>query len=260
MKKLLLLTLALSLPLAQLIRADDNNDRKRHRRHPEAQAPARPDAKGQRPPIQPVRRPIQQSASRRNVAPVQRRFPERDLNRAPRSIAPVNRPAVQNEARLNREHGNNLAANRERTRNRTTIRNGGNRNFNRNSFSVARSRVIRSPHNRNWWRGHFNTSFVLFSGGYYYWWDGYWFPAYGYDPYYNNYAYDEPIYGYNNLDPGQVIENVQVALRDAGYYPGAIDGLVGPQTRAALAAFQQDHGLIVTEAVDEPTLVTLGLT
>ena len=56
-----------------------------------------------------------------------------------------------------------------------------------------------------------------------------------------------------------MIENVQLALRDEGYYPGAIDGLIGPQTRAALADFQRDHGLVVTEAVDEPTLVTLGL-
>jgi localization factor PodJL len=56
-----------------------------------------------------------------------------------------------------------------------------------------------------------------------------------------------------------VIENVQIALRDEGYYPGAIDGIVGFQTRAALAAFQRDHGLIVTEAIDEPTLVSLNL-
>jgi peptidoglycan hydrolase-like protein with peptidoglycan-binding domain len=100
---------------------------------------------------------------------------------------------------------------------------------------------------------------VLFGGGYYYWWNNYWYPAYGYDPYYNNYIYSEPIYGYHNLAPGQVLENVQLALRDQGYYSGAIDGLIGPETRAALAAFQRDHGLIVTAAVDEPTLVTLGL-
>jgi peptidoglycan hydrolase-like protein with peptidoglycan-binding domain len=61
------------------------------------------------------------------------------------------------------------------------------------------------------------------------------------------------------LEPGQVIENVQVALRDQGYYPGSIDGLVGTQTRFALAAYQRDHGLIITSAIDEPTLVTLGL-
>ncbi|MGI9086718.1 MAG: peptidoglycan-binding domain-containing protein [Chthoniobacterales bacterium] len=38
-----------------------------------------------------------------------------------------------------------------------------------------------------------------------------------------------------------------------------MDGLIGPQTRAALAAYQRDNGLVITEAVDEPTLVTLGL-
>ena len=56
-----------------------------------------------------------------------------------------------------------------------------------------------------------------------------------------------------------MIQNVQLALRDQGYYPGAIDGLIGTQTRAALSAFQRDRGLIITSAVDEPTLVALGL-
>ena len=83
--------------------------------------------------------------------------------------------------------------------------------------------------------------------------------AYGYSPIYNSYTYSEPIYGYSNLEPGQVIENVQVALRNQGYYPGSIDGLVGTQTRSALAAYQHDHGLVITSAIDEPTLVTLGL-
>ena len=156
--------------------------------------------------------------------------------------------AVKSEAKLD---GRNAQGSVQRS--------GGNRNFNRNSFAVAQSRVIRGHHNRNWWRSRYNTTFVLFGGGYYYWNSGYWYPAYGYSPYYNNYAYSEPIYGYNNLAPGQVLENVQLALRDQGYYRGAIDGLVGPQTRAALAAYQRDHGLIITAAVDEPTLVTLGL-
>jgi peptidoglycan hydrolase-like protein with peptidoglycan-binding domain len=48
-------------------------------------------------------------------------------------------------------------------------------------------------------------------------------------------------------------------LRDQGYYPGAIDGLIGAQTRAALSSFQRDRGLIITSAVDEATLVALGL-
>jgi peptidoglycan hydrolase-like protein with peptidoglycan-binding domain len=50
-----------------------------------------------------------------------------------------------------------------------------------------------------------------------------------------------------------------VALRTQGYYHGAIDGLIGPQTRAALAQYQRSHGLVVTAAIDQPTLATLGL-
>jgi hypothetical protein len=162
---------------------------------------------------------------------------------------------------LPRENSGNRNVDRNRTTSPVAERGNraSNRNLDRNSFAVARGRVIRTPHNRNWWRRHFPTTFILFGGGYYYWWDNYWYPAYGYDPYYNNYIYSEPIYGYNDLAPGQVLENVQLALRDQGYYPGAIDGLIGPQTRAALAAYQRDHGLVVTAAVDEPTLVTLGL-
>ena len=52
---------------------------------------------------------------------------------------------------------------------------------------------------------------------------------------------------------------MQIALREEGYYRGEIDGLIGPETRDALAAYQRDHGLVITSAVDEPTLVTLGL-
>ncbi|MGH8093200.1 MAG: peptidoglycan-binding protein [Chthoniobacterales bacterium] len=130
----------------------------------------------------------------------------------------------------------------------------------RNSFAAANRHFVRAPHGRAWWVAHYpHTRFVLFGGGYYFWWGGYWYPAYGYDSYYSTYPYDSPIYGYNNYAPGQVIENVQVALRDQGYYRGPIDGLVGPQTRAALVNYQRSHGLVVTAAIDQPTLVTLGL-
>ena len=37
-------------------------------------------------------------------------------------------------------------------------------------------------------------------------------------PHYNTYAYEEPIYGYGDLEPGQVIANVQTALQKLGYY------------------------------------------
>ena len=77
---------------------------------------------------------------------------------------------------------------------------------------------------------------------------------------YVSYPYDGPIYtGYDYVAPDQVIINVQFALQDWGYYAGATDGVLGPQTRAALAAFQADNGLAVTSTVDEPTLQTLGV-
>lgn len=224
MKKLLFFMLALSISLAQVARAENDNQRKRHKRAPEEHQAAAPSA--------------------RPAAPVQRR-------------ATIARPAtpVKSEANLDgRTHQATVTTS-------NVVNTRPTRSFNRDSFAVARTHVVRVAHPAWWWRARYpHTTFVLFGGGYYYWWGGYWYPAYGYSPIYNSYTYSEPVYGYNNLEPGQVIENVQVALRDQGYYPGTIDGLVGTQTRSALAAYQRDHGLVVTSAIDQPTLVTLGLT
>jgi len=113
-------------------------------------------------------------------------------------------------------------------------------------------------HDRDWWR-HNHSRIVFVFGGPYYWNSGYWYPAWGYD---SNayYAYDGPIYGYNNLPPDQVIANVQSSLQQQGYYHGEVDGLLGPQTRAAIADYQRDRGLYITSAVDQPTLESLGMT
>ena len=113
-------------------------------------------------------------------------------------------------------------------------------------------------HERNWWRTHYNRVVFVY-GGWYAWNAGYWIPAWGYD---SNayYAYDGPIYGYNNLPPDQVIANVQTALQQQGYYQGEVDGLLGPLTRAAVANYQRDHGLYITSAIDRPTLSSLGMT
>ncbi len=116
----------------------------------------------------------------------------------------------------------------------------------------------RHHHHRDWWRSHY-TRFVLFGGGYYYWNSGFWYPAYGYDPYFNSYAYDAPIYGYNDLPPEQVMANVQAELSRLGYYHGAIDGTYGPQTRAALLSYQQAYGLPVTGMLDQATVESLGM-
>ena len=91
------------------------------------------------------------------------------------------------------------------------------------------------------------------------WNAGYWYPAYGYDPYFSSYVYDAPIYGYNDLEPGEVIARVQAELQRLGYDPGAVDGDFGPATREAVLDFQQDNGLPVTGEIDEDTLSALGL-
>ncbi len=127
-------------------------------------------------------------------------------------------------------------------------------------YSEARSRFNRGVRrDRGYYRSRYNR-FALFAGGYYYFDRGYWYPAYGYDSAYSTYRFDEPIYGYNSLDPSQVIVNVQRELRREGYYRDSIDGLIGPNTRAALARYQRERGLSVTRAIDGPTLASLGLT
>ncbi len=130
--------------------------------------------------------------------------------------------------------------------------------FNRNGYSEASRRWNHEHHDRDWWRRHCNR-IILIGGGYYFWDLGYWYPAWGYDTTYSYYPYDGPIYAYNDLPPDQVISNVQSALQEDGYYDGYIDGELGPTTRQALARYQRDHGLVVTSAVDEPTLASLGL-
>ena len=115
----------------------------------------------------------------------------------------------------------------------------------------------RQWHDRSWWRSHYDR-IVFVNNGWYYWNVGYWFPAWGYAPSVS-YVYDGPIYAYNGLSPDQVTVNVQEQLARAGYYDGPIDGMLGPMTREAIAAYQADNGLAITSAIDEPTLATLGL-
>jgi len=112
-------------------------------------------------------------------------------------------------------------------------------------------------HNQGWWRSHHNRIVFVF-GAPYYWNAGYWFPAWGYYPN-AYYAWDGPIYAYNNLPPDQVIANVQSTLQQQGYYNGEVDGLAGPLTRGAIADYQRDHGLYVTSTIDQPTLQSLGM-
>ena len=113
-------------------------------------------------------------------------------------------------------------------------------------------------HNQGWWHSHYNR-IVLIDGGWYFWNANYWYPAWGYDSAFAYYPYNGPIFAYDNQPPDQVIANVQSTLQAQGYYQGAIDGVLGPVNRAALAGYQRDHNLYATAAIDEPTLESLGM-
>jgi Putative peptidoglycan binding domain len=126
------------------------------------------------------------------------------------------------------------------------------------SYSEAIRRYRHERHDRIWWKQHF-TTIVLVGGGYYYFDAGYWFPAWGYNPVYEFYDYDGPIYTYGNLLPDQVIVNVQRALNEEGYYAGGLTGSLNSVTRQAIANYQYDAGLIVNGIVDAPTVASLGL-
>ena len=114
-------------------------------------------------------------------------------------------------------------------------------------------------HDHDWWHNHYGTNLVLIAGGWYFLNNGFWAPAWGYNPAQAYYPYNGPIYAYRNLPPDQVIANVQGNLQEQGYYTGEVDGLLGPLTQEALVNFQNANGLAPTGSIDEPTLDALGM-
>jgi hypothetical protein len=113
-------------------------------------------------------------------------------------------------------------------------------------------------HNGDWWRQHC-PAIILVDLGFWGWSDGWWYPAWGYDPSYSYYEYDAPIYGYDGLPVDEIIANVQAALQDLGYYLYEVDGVFGPLTQEALARFQRDYGVPISGAIEPQTLSALGL-
>jgi hypothetical protein len=93
--------------------------------------------------------------------------------------------------------------------------------------------------------------------GYPYYWD--WYPSwgwgvpyafnYGYSSGYNrSYGYDndyysDPAYSYGHADRSSIAQ-LQRRLATAGYYYGAIDGIMGPQTRRAIRAYERAYGAL----------------
>ena len=101
------------------------------------------------------------------------------------------------------------------------------------------------------------------SGGYYpssyygsYPYSGYsYYGGYPYSGYTNNYSYYTPTYGYN----ASMVAAVQRRLGQLGYYHGMVDGVIGPQTSGAIAAFESRNGLAVDGTISRSLLATLGL-
>jgi Putative peptidoglycan binding domain len=190
-----------------------------------------------------------------------RAFPQPSVQPTPDTTA-NNNPGQKKGIAHNPEPGKPANNNNNPRNGKTTDNNNGGRgkttNDNRDSYAEAMRRYRHERHDHDWWKQHY-VIIVLVGGGYYYQDSGYWYPAWGYDPNYERYDYDGPIYTYGNLLPDQVIVNVQQALKELGYYAGDINGSLGVNTRRALTAYQQDYGLDATGVVDEATVRALGL-
>ena len=109
-------------------------------------------------------------------------------------------------------------------------------------------------------RGHRNA-FVA-GGGYYggyYGWPGFYgdyYPSDYWDNYYEtpttSVVYGEPVVQRRVVfvTGGNLAVNVQRTLKREGFYLGSIDGIIGPESRAAIRAYQATHGLPITGRID----------
>jgi Putative peptidoglycan binding domain len=142
------------------------------------------------------------------------------------------------------------------------LRRFGNRDFNRhdrfrrfNRFNDGRFVRDHRFHHFNRFNhfNHFNPfNDVVFIGNFGFpWWWGWglgpwwgWGSGYPYG-YYGGYNYGGygPGYGYGENSRSRVAE-LQSRLARAGYYRGAIDGIMGPATRRAIRAYERHRGYV----------------
>jgi hypothetical protein len=157
---------------------------------------------------------------------------------------------------------------------------------NRNNLSSNWRNHVVARHSGDWHRDwdrrhrHFDHGhvFVFIDG---FWWglDPGFYPNYAYGNYpYDDYGYsnngypyeyyqyspynydDEQGYAPSDQDANNVtVSAVQSKLAKLGYYRGAIDGVEGDETQAALARYQEEHDLSVTGTLTAATLQALGL-
>jgi peptidoglycan hydrolase-like protein with peptidoglycan-binding domain len=77
--------------------------------------------------------------------------------------------------------------------------------------------------------------------------------------YYGGYPYRYSYYGSGYGYDGSTAAAVQRRLGEFGYYHGVVDGVIGPRTRSAIAAFESRNGLVVDGTISRPLLNRLGL-
>ena len=59
--------------------------------------------------------------------------------------------------------------------------------------------------------------------------------------------------------PPRFVREAQRTLRDLGYQPGPLDGVVGPRTKRALVRYQMVERIEVTGELDSETMVRLDI-
>lgn len=72
-------------------------------------------------------------------------------------------------------------------------------------------------------------------------------------------ALSGPILGADSPRGKVSVREAQEALKDRGFDPGPIDGLLGPNTEDAIREFQKAEGLTASGKLDEPTVKALDL-
>jgi len=116
------------------------------------------------------------------------------------------------------------------------------------------------------WRysGYYGGGWGYPNYGYYSSWpSSYYYGGYGsgYYPYSyyggnpNGYSYYQP--GYSS--DGSTVAAVQRRLGELGHYHGLVDGVIGPQTQTAIAAFESTHGMVTDGMITTRLLNRIGL-
>src|SRR5215813_2463767 len=192
----------------------------------------------------------------------------------PRNPTATNRQSIAGQNRISNPR-TSTAANRESfLRNHVSERHAANwhRDWDRHHAHFHNNRVFVFV-DGFWWGLYPWDYYPYYSYGYPYDYGDYQYDYSGYpydygysgDPYgyYSYYPYnddDEPAYGSPDQSAANAtVSAVQSRLAKLGYYNGAIDGLPGDETEAALARYQQDHDISVTGSLNAATLYSLGV-